>query len=301
MDGCIFPPFLNQGDKIVIVSPASKIDRSLLKGAEKRLSSWGLVPVLGQYARASSGQFAGTMEHRAADFQAAMDEEEVKAIFCSRGGYGVVHFIDKLGFARFREHPKWLLGFSDITALHSLFQHQGYASIHSLMARHLSVEPEEDPAAASLRGLVFGQLPHYSCSTHKLNRTGSAQGILRGGNLSVFYGLRGTPYDIPPKGTILFIEDVNESPHTVERMMYNLKLGGVLENLSGLIEGQFTEYKENHSLGKALYGALADVVKEYDYPVCFNFPVGHVTHNLPLILGAQVELVVNKRRVELRF
>ncbi|KAA6308113.1 hypothetical protein EZS27_040211, partial [termite gut metagenome] len=136
---------------------------------------------------------------------------------------------------------------------------------------------------------------------HKLNRKGNSHGILRGGNLSVFYGLRGTHYDIPPEGTILFIEDVNESPHTVERMVYNLKLGGVLEKLSGLIIGQFTEYEEDNSLGKDLYSALSDIIKEYEYPICFNFPVGHVTNNLPLILGAQVEFIVNKRMVELRF
>jgi muramoyltetrapeptide carboxypeptidase len=301
MDNLIFPPFLNNGDKIAILSPSSKIDKSFLKGVEKRFSSWGLIPVLSKYARNSSGQYAGTIEHRTADFQAAMDDEDIKAIFCSRGGYGVVHFIDKLDFTRFRKHPKWMMGFSDITALHCLFQQQGYASIHSLMARHLTVEPENDSATTFLRELMFGQLPHYSCSPHKLNRKGNSHGILRGGNLSVFYGLRGTHYDIPPEGTILFIEDINESPHTVERMMYNLKLGGVLEKLSGLIIGQFTEYEEDNSLGKDLYSALSDIIKEYEYPICFNFPVGHVTNNLPLILGAQVEFIVNKRMVELRF
>lgn len=128
-----------------------------------------------------------------------------------------------------------------------------------------------------------------------------AEGILRGGNMAVAYGLRGTPYDIPAEGTILFLEDVSERPHAIERMMYNLKLGGVLEKLSGLIIGQFTEYEEDCSLGKELYPALADLVKEYDYPVCFNFPVGHVTHNLPLINGAKVELTVGKKNVELKF
>ena len=136
---------------------------------------------------------------------------------------------------------------------------------------------------------------------HKLNKQGTAQGVLHGGNMAVAYGLRGTPYDIPAEGTILFIEDVSERPHAIERMMYNLKLGGVLEKLSGLIIGQFTEYEEDCSLGKELYAALADLVKEYDYPVCFNFPVGHVTHNLPLINGAKVELVVGKKNVELKF
>ncbi|KAA6332266.1 putative murein peptide carboxypeptidase [termite gut metagenome] len=294
MNSLIFPSFLNRGDKIAIVSPSGKIDKSFLKGSVAQLSSWGFKPVLGKYVSNSSGQYAGTIEHRTEDFQMAMDDEEVKAIFCSRGGYGVVHIIDKLDFTHFREHSKWLLGFSDITALHSLFQAQGYASIHSPMARHLTIEAENDPSALFLKNLLFGQLPLYNCPPHKLNQQGRSHGILRGGNFSVFYGLRGTPYDIPPEGTILFIEDVNERPHVVERMMYNLKLGGILEKLSGLIFGQFTEYEEDKSLGKELYEALADLVGEYKYPVCFNFPVGHVTHNLPLITGAEVELTVEE-------
>lgn len=146
------------------------------------------------------------------------------------------------------------------------------------MARHLTVEPEDDFCTQALKDILFGQALggteafSYVCPGHKLNHKGEGKGVLRGGNLSVFYGLRGTPYDIPAEGTILFIEDVGERPHAVERMMYNLKLGGVLDKLSGLIIGQFTEYEENKSLGKDLYGALADLVKEYDYPICFDFP-----------------------------
>ncbi|KAA6332202.1 putative murein peptide carboxypeptidase [termite gut metagenome] len=301
MDSLIFPPFLDKGDKIAIVSPAGKIDKLFLKGAEKRLSSWGLKPVLSKYASYSSGQYAGAIKHRIKDFQTAMDDEEIKAIFCSRGGYGTVHIIDKLNFTYFHKRPKWMMGFSDITTLHNLFQIEGYASIHSLMARHLTMEPEDDSAALFLKNLLFGKLPHYRCLSHILNQKGNSRGILRGGNLSVLYGLRGTHYDIPPEGTILFIEDINERPHVIERIMYNLKLGGVLEKLSGLIIGQFTEYEENYSLGKNLYGALADILKDYKYPVCFNFPVGHTTYNLPLINGAEVEFSVSKKIVELRF
>lgn len=296
-----FPSFLQRGDKVVIISPSSKIDSQFLKGAKKRLELWGLKVAMGKHAGGSSGRFAGTIKQRLKDLQDAMDDPKVKAILCSRGGYGVVHLIDKIDFTRFREHPKWLLGFSDITALHNLFQKNGYASLHSLMARHLTVEPEGDLCAGYLKDILFGNLPEYTCEKHKLNKLGSVQGILRGGNMAVAYGLRGTPYDIPAEGTVLFIEDVSERPHAIERMMYNLKLGGVLEKLSGLIIGQFTEYDEDHSLGKELYAALADLVKEYDYPVCFNFPVGHVTHNLPLINGAKVEFTVGKKNVELKF
>lgn len=296
------PPYLREGDKIAIVSPSSKIDKLFLKGARKRLESWGLEVVTGKHAGGSSATFAGTQKQRLDDLQQAMDDETVKAILCSRGGYGAVHLVGKLDFTRFRLHPKWLIGFSDITALHNLFQANGFASLHAPMARHLTVEPEDDLCTTHLKNILFGHLPDYTNRKHRLNRAGHAKGILRGGNLAVLYGLRGTPYDLPAEGTVLFIEDVNERPHAVERMMYNLKLGGVLERLSGLVIGQFTEYEENRSLGKDLYSALHDLVEEYDYPVCFNFPVGHVTRNLPLVNGATVEFIVNDHKaVELKF
>lgn len=297
-----FPPFLKSGDKVVIVSPSSKIDNSFINGAKKRLESWGLKVTVGKHADHSSGTYAGTLKNRLKDLQDAMDDKEAKVILCSRGGYGAIHLVDKLNFGKFSQHPKWLIGFSDITALHNLFQANGFASIHAPMARHLAVEPEDDACTLHLKNMLFGELPVYATKKHPHNQPGTSTGTLRGGNLAVAYGLRGTPYDIPAPGTILFIEDVNERPHAVERMIYNLKLGGVLEHLSGLIIGQFTEYEETRSLGKDLYGALHDLVKEYDYPICFNFPVGHVTENLPLIEGAQVELTVNSNKtVELKF
>ncbi len=301
MEQLIFPPFLKEGDQVAIVSPSSKIDKMLLKGARKRLESWGLKVVVGKNAGNANGKFAGTTRQCLSDLQNVLDNEEIRAILCSRGGYGAVHLADKLDFTRFCQHPKWVIGFSDITVLHNLIQHHGIASLHAPMARHLTMLPADDLCTEYLRQILFGQVPAYSCVKHKLNRTGTARGILRGGNMSVFYGLRGTPFDIPAEGTILFIEDVSERPHCIERMMYNLKLGGVLERLSGLIIGQFTEYEEDRSLGKDVYGALADLVKEYDYPVCFNFPVGHVDYNLPLVNGAEVELTVGNKTADLNF
>lgn len=307
MDKLIIPPYLHEGDKVVILSPSGKIDKSFLKGAVKRLASWGLQPVLSPHAGSSNGVYAGTVSQRLEDLQEAMDDPNTRAILCSRGGYGAVHLVGKLDFSRFRESPKWLIGFSDITTLHNLWQKEGFASLHAPMARHLTVEPEDDFCTQALRDILTGAAAtpegsfSYTCDAHKLNRRGTAEGILRGGNFAVFNGLRGTPYDIPTDGTVLFIEDVGERPHAIERMMYNLKLGGVLERLSGLVIGQFTEYEEKKQLGKELYGALADLVKEYDYPVCFNFPVGHVTMNLPLVCGAPVQLDVDKKGVRLTF
>ena len=301
MNSSIFPPYLQEGDKVVIVSPSGKIDKSFIKGSSKQLESWGLKVILAKHVGSSSGRYAGTIKQRCADMQKALNDPEIKAIFCSRGGYGAVHLIDQLDFTQFVKAPKWVIGFSDITVFHNLLQQKGYASLHGPMARHLTVEPQGDISTQQLKEMLFGTLPSYSCPNHKLNQLGSTKGILRGGNLAVLYGLRGTPYDLPPDGTILFLEDIGERPYSIERMFYNLKLSGVLERLSGLIIGQFTEYEEDCSLGKKLYDAMADLLKEYDYPICFNFPVGHVTHNLPLICGAEVTLTVERKEVNLSF
>ncbi len=296
-----FPPFLHTEDKVTIISPAGKIDNNFLKGAKKALESWGLKAVTGKYAAGEHGRFSGTVKQRTADLQSAMNDKQIKAILCSRGGYGAIHLIDKLDFTKFSEHPKWLLGYSDVTLLHELFQYKGYASIHSLMARHLAVEPPTDPCSLLLKSLLFGELPSYQSPEHKLNIEGNAKGILRGGNLSVLYGLRGTPYDFPAEDTILFIEDIGERPYHIDRMMNNLKLGGILEKISGLIVGQFTEYEEDSSIGKKVYEMIAEMVNPYGYPVCFDFPVGHVVSNVPLICGGEVTLTVENKGAKVKF
>jgi muramoyltetrapeptide carboxypeptidase len=301
MGNMVTPQFLKCGDKVVIVSPASRIDKSLLKGAKERLEEWGLSVKIAKNADGADGKYAGSIRQRLNDLQAAMDDPEVRAILCSRGGYGCVHLLDALDFTAFRKSPKWLIGFSDITALHCAVQMNGVASLHSPMARHLTVEPANDVCTMYLHDILFGKLPKYTCESNKLNHKGTARGVLRGGNMAVSYGLRGSRFEIPAEGTVLFIEDVGERPHAIERMMYNLKLSGVLDRLSGLIIGQFTEFNEDLSLGKPLYDALADIVKEYKYPICFGFPVGHVTDNRPLISGGDVELTVGSRGVELSF
>lgn len=300
MNALQFPPFLKRGDKVLILSPSGKIDKTFLKGGQNRLESWGLKVELAKHAGASSGRFAGTEKQRTEDFQKALDDEEIRLIFCSRGGYGAVHLLDKLDFTLFRQNPKWLVGYSDITALHQLFQYNGYTSIHGPMGRHLTVEAAGDPSSITLKEMLFGRLNPLECLPHKLNREGTARGILRGGNLSVFYGLRGTRYDIPPEGTILFLEDVGERPYHIDRMMNNLKIGGILERISGLIVGQFTEYEEDKLMKKEVLERISDLVKEYDYPVCYDFPVGHGKENFPLICGAEAELNVTKKVTKLK-
>jgi len=299
---CKFPPYLKEGDKVAIISPAGASDSIMLNGAVKCLKDWKLSPCFEKYAAGVYNDYSGTTEQRLSDLQKAFDDPDVKAILCSRGGYGVIHLIDKINFTRFNRHPKWLIGYSDITALHSLIQHHSVASIHAPMSEQMAYEPDSDQSLNYLKNILFGKLPSYHITTDINNHPGKATGILRGGNLSVYYGLRGTPYDIPPKGTILFIEDVGEHYHTIERMLYNLKLGGVLENLSGLIIGQFSKIDKKEWINdKDTYRSIANLLAEYHYPICFGFPVGHVTENYPLIEGAKIEMSINTNGVDIHY
>ena len=298
-----YPAFLQKGDKVTVISPSSIIEPDILAGGIKCLKSWGLKVSKGRFVRGKYGNFAGTVKQRLGDLQRAMDDPDCKAIFCSRGGYGANNLLAQLDFTKFHQSPKWLIGFSDITALHYRIQSEGFASLHAPMLKHLIEEGADDYCNRAIHDILFGinAQQHYQCKGNPLNHTGKATGIIRGGNMAVWHGLLGTPYDINPAGTILFVEDVGEKPHAIERMFYNLKLSGFLDKLSGLIICQFTEFEEHKQLGKELYPALADMLKEYHYPICFGFPVGHVPMNVPIIEGAQVELKVSKKEVSLKF
>lgn len=295
----MIPPFLTPFDKIAIVSPSGAIDVKYIDGAVKCLAEWRLQPIVGEFARGQVGRFSGTEEQRISDLQAAIDDDDIKAIFCSRGGYGLIQIVDSLDFTAFEIHPKWLIGFSDITVLHNAISGVHVVSLHSPMAKHLTESPHSN-SARLLHDVLFGQaLPNYTGSKQPLDRTGKVEGRLLGGNLSVLFSLRGTHFDLDTYDKILFIEDIAEKPYHIDRMMQNLKMGGVLENLKGLIVGQFTEYEEDPLMGKTVYEIIADAVSEYDYPVCFNYPAGHVENNIPLLLGANVKLSVANDKVEL--
>jgi len=295
----IMPPFLQSGDKVAIVSPSGKMDVKYIEGMAARLKSCGLQVLIGSFADAEYGRFAGTDDVRLYDLQSALDAPNVKAIFCSRGGYGCVHLVHRLNWTHFKKSPKWLIGYSDITILHAAIQHQGCASIHAPMAKHFTEEDEADEAVHLLKSFLFGEKLSYAVPNHPLNKQGRATGKLTGGNLSVLCGLRGTSFDLIPENAILFIEDIGERPYQVERMLYNLKLGGILEKLSGLIIGQFTDYEEDPLMMLPLYENMASLVAEYDYPVCFDFPVGHVTKNYPLICGGNYSFEVREEGVKL--
>ena len=295
-------PALQCGDRIVILSPSSKVEEQCVRGAAERLLSWGLTVEISPNALSRHANFAGTDEERLADLQAALDDPTVKAILCSRGGYGLVRLLDRLSLVRFAKSPKWIIGFSDVTALHGLLQSAGYQSIHASMTKNLAEQPADDPCVQRLRDLLFSEASTQAITSPALplNIPGTATGAVRGGNLSVLNGLRATPYDFPAEGTILLIEDIGERPYQVERMMYALRLSGALARLSGLIVGQFTEYTEDRAIGLTLHEMLHSMVHSYGYPVAFDFPVGHTTQNTPLILGSNYELQVTATQTTLQ-
>ncbi len=301
MNSLKFPKFLLPGDTIIILSPASHIDPNFVHKACQVLEYWGLRVIQSAHTLTKYAGYSAKHKERLQDLQKAFDHPTAKAILCSRGGYGTMHLLDKLNLDAFKENPKWLIGFSDITCIHNLLQHHGFTSIHGLMTRHLAVEGLGDPCTKLLKDVLFGHLPTYTIPIHPLNHRGKARGILRGGNMCLLHSLRGTPYDFPAENTILFIEDISEAPHAVERMLLNMKLAGILQKLSGLIIGQFTDYVEHTRLGAPLYEALNALLEGLPYPICFNFPVGHVKDNRPMINGALCSLEVGKKSVSLSF
>lgn len=296
------PPFLQEGSIVRLVSPAGVIDAELVNGAVECLKEWGLSVKVGRSASIRLGRFAGNSQQRLADFQEALDDATCKAIFCTRGGYGTIQFLEHLNWDAFRSHPKWLIGYSDVTMVHSFLHQQGFASIHGGMAKALAESLKEEQEHVNLlKSILFGSFPTYACDSNPLNRLGTSAGPLCGGNLSILYSLRGTPYDHIPQNSILFIEDIGERPYVVDRMMHNLKLGGILSRISGLIVGNFSDYEEDPLFGRTVREIIADAVSEYTYPVCFDFPVGHDGRNLPMICGVEVHLDVGVKGVHLRF
>jgi muramoyltetrapeptide carboxypeptidase len=292
----IQPPHLKKGDKVAITCPAKKLPHPMTD-AIALLESWGLEVVLGETVNASYNQFAGDDTLRAADLERFIKDDSIKAIFAARGGYGTIRMIDDVDFSSIKEAPKWIIGFSDITVLHThLFAGFGLQTIHGQMPMTIP-----DGTAASLQTLrkaLFGEDFSYHFSAEKLNRKGEAQGILVGGNLALLLAVSGSVSDFDYSNKILFIEDVGEYLYSIDRMIRTLKRAGKLKNLAGLIVGGFTEVKDNEiPFGQTAEEIIFEVVKEYDYPVCFGFPAGHIANNQALIFGKTLNLTVQKQHV----
>ncbi|MBO9567051.1 MAG: LD-carboxypeptidase, partial [Niastella sp.] len=233
------------------------------------------------------------------DFQEMLDDDSVKAILCGRGGYGMGRIIDRINFRAFKRRPKWIVGFSDITVLHAhLYSNYKISSLHAPMAAAFNDDGFNNEYVQSLKNALEGKIARYQCDVHDLNHPGEVVGELVGGNLSLLAHLVGTPSDIKTKGRILFLEDIGEYLYNVDRMLYQLKRAGKLDRLAGLIVGGFTENKDTERpFGKSVYEIIHDVVKEYNYPICFDFPVSHEKENYALKVGAGYKLIVGKNKV----
>lgn len=287
----VTPP-INPGDEIRIVSPSGIVQGEYIDGAVSALENWGYNVTVGSNAKNEFGRFAGTDADRLSDLQAALDDKNVKVILCSRGGYGLSRIIDKIDLSGLNACPKLLLGFSDVTFLHSVWGRRGCVSIHSIMAKHLTELPLTAESVLKLRELLAGKSPVYNLSPHPLNRSGRVIAEICGGNLSILYAGRGSNFEPNYKGKILFVEDIGEKSYHIDRMMQNLRLGGVLSTIKGLIVGHFTDCVDDTYSGQNVYEIIRAAVDEYDYPVVFGFPAGHEDVNLPLLFGVSAELVV---------
>jgi len=293
-------PYLKQNDKVAVVATARKISAEELAFAIATIKAWGLQPVLGKNIFAIENQFAGSDKQRAEDLQWAINDDEIKAVIIARGGYGTVRLVDAVDFTKLKSNPKPIIGYSDVTVLHShIHTYIGIPTLHATMPINFDKNAE---AVETLRKCLFGESVSYQFGSNPLNKNGEVTGVLVGGNLSLLYALSGTASDIDTKDKILFLEDLDEYLYHIDRMMLNLKRSGKLANLKALVIGGFTDMKDNTvPFGKKAEEIILDAVKEYDFPVCFNFPAGHVDRNLALCFGREISLKISKTNCLLNF
>lgn len=291
----ILPSYLKKGDTVAIIATARKVSKEEIQPAVTLLESYGLSVLLGKNLFESSNQYAGTDAQRAEDLQWALNDKNIKAIVIARGGYGSVRLMEHIDFTEFKKYPKWLVGYSDVTVLHNAIHNIGVATLHATMPLNFSKNQE---ATRSLIKALMGKVTEIETDENYSNIAGTANGQLVGGNLSLLYALSGTPYDIDTRDKILFIEDLDEYLYHLDRMMMQLKLSGKLSCLKGLIVGGMTDMKDNAiPFGKFPEEIILDAVKDYNYPVCFDFPAGHIDRNLAMYFGREVELTVNDNAV----
>ncbi|RTZ02417.1 LD-carboxypeptidase [Flavobacterium sp. RSP49] len=296
----ITPPSLQKGDTVAILATARKNTDDNLKPAIDLLHSWGLEVAIGSTIGLDDNQLAGTDEQRATDFQQQLDNPNIKAIWCVKGGYGTVRMIDLLDFTAFRKNPKWVIGFSDVTVLHNHLNTMGFKSIHGIMP---ITAPRATPEAIkTMRIALFGEKLSYNITPFVMNRPGKATGELVGGNLSILYSLLGSPSAIDCSDKILFLEDLDEYLYHIDRMMMNLKRNGCLESVKGIVVGSMTKMKDNDiPWGKNAIEIIEDVTKKYSIPILYNFPAGHIQDNRALILGNTVTINVSEKSSTLVF
>lgn len=294
------PPALQKGDTIIILSTARKISEQEIAPAIAIFESWGLQVLIGKTIGLEDNQFAGTDAERLADLQAAMDNPQIKAIVFARGGYGTVRIMDGIDYEAFMQQPKWLVGYSDYTFLHTHISNTiGITTLHATMP--INFEKNTPEALETMRRELFGEKNIYEILPHPLNRIGEGKGIMIGGNLSILYSITGTKSGMNNYNKILFLEDLDEYLYHIDRMMLNLKRSGKLAGLSGLVVGAFSDMKDNTiPFGKTAEEIIAEHVAEYNYPVCFNFPAGHINDNRALVMGGSYTLQVTEKGATLQ-
>ena len=296
----ITPEFLQKGDTIGILATARKIDLVNLQPAIKLLESWGLHVVIGKTIGKEDHQLAGPDWQRATDFQEMLDNPKIKAIWAAKGGYGTVRIVDRIDFTSFKKKPKWIVGFSDVTVLHSHINNMGIETLHAMMA--VSAKTATPQAVETFRKSLFGEKLEYHIPASSFNKKGKATGEIVGGNLSVLYSILGSKSEVDFKGKILFIEDLDEYLYHIDRMMMNLKRNGYFDGLKALVVGGMTEMNDNDiPWGKNSLEIIQDVLKDYKFPIIYNFPAGHIKDNRALILGKVVTIDVNDKEASVKF
>lgn len=296
----IQPGFLKKNDTVAILSTARKISLKEIQPAITLLKEWELNVVVGETIGLKDNQFAGSDIERANDFQNMLDNPKIKAIWCARGGYGTARIIDMLNFSKFKKYPKWIIGYSDVTVLHNHIHNLGFETLHATMP--INVIENTQNALSSLKACLFESVISYEIPSSKENKFGNASGKLVGGNLSILYSLLGSDSTINTQNKILFIEDLDEYLYHIDRMLINLKRNGYFNNLNGLIVGGMTNMHDNSiAFGKNPKEIILDIVSEYNFPVIFDFPAGHIDDNRALILGRECNLNVTEKIAKLSF
>ncbi|HUH25802.1 MAG TPA: LD-carboxypeptidase [Flavobacterium sp.] len=294
------PSYLKSGDCVGLVCTARSFTTAEAQDALQLLTDWGLQAVLGKTIDSNVHQLGGTDEERAQDFQEMLDNPTIKAIWIARGGYGTVRIIDQIDFSNFIKNPKWVIGFSDITVLHSHIHNLGVTTLHAIMP--FSVPKASIEAKETLRKALFNEPYDFTIASDSQNKTGKAEGALIGGNLSIIYSLLGSNSSVDTSGKILYLEDLDEYLYHIDRMFHNLKRNGYFENLNGLIIGGMTDMHDNSiPFGYDVKQTVREITKEYDFPICFNFPAGHLSDNRALKLGTRVSLAIDSVQTTLKY
>jgi muramoyltetrapeptide carboxypeptidase len=299
------PPYLKAGDTVAIVAPSGilKNRNTEIEQAKTLLKSWGLHPVVGKHVFKQNNHFAGTDAERCEDFQNALDDPKIKAIWCARGGYGAVRILDKLNYTKFKDKPKWIIGYSDITALHNQVHNLGFESLHAMMCTSMQDGAENiQETISTFKAALFGNPLKYTLEGSKYNKVGNVSAPIVGGNLSILYSMLGSNTSIDTTDKILFIEEIGEYEYSIDRMLQSLKRAGYFNNCKGVIVGDISKIRKNTTLwGSPVQQLILDVLAEYNFPIAFNMPAGHEKDNRALILGRTVEMTVGKDKSEIIF